>query len=87
MDEPLKPPAPPSAAATANVAADVGKLQALAGEQADELALLRSLVHVMREDLSVKDEQFDFLYASLKVASLWCLPQLSRKRNPWIKAS
>lgn len=31
----------------------------------EEVQLLRSLVNVMKEDLAVKDDQFDFLVTSL----------------------
>jgi len=47
-----------------------------------EMELLRSLVSVLREDLSVKDEQFDFLYESLKVGG----DLLTTRRDPLILA-
>ena len=46
----------------------VSSLRLEAKQSRLELDLLRSLVSVLREDLNVKDEQFDFLYASLKVS-------------------
>lgn len=49
---------------------EVLRLQEVVKQQSSELEILNSLVHVMREDLNVKNEQFDLLYNSLKASQL-----------------
>lgn len=51
-------------------AQEVSRLQDVVKQQSSELEILGSLVHVMREDLNVKNEQFDLLYGSLKASQL-----------------
>ena len=54
---------------TSELETELARLRLECKAKDDELNLLRGLVHAMREDLNVKNEQFDFLYTSLQASS------------------